>query len=111
MIEKQESEEVNRTPSENNEFIPKENPQVQGESKYPTYSRMAKNLGGSLVRVAKAALKGEDIKVNRAEKEKRHEICKGCVHYHSVDDRCKLCGCLMSVKTTLNTESCPAGKW
>ena len=78
---------------------------------FPSYKDMAKNLGGAVVRNMRGALRGEQIKLSKAEKEKRLEICKGCEHYHVPQDRCKLCGCKMAVKAHLKLESCPAGKW
>jgi hypothetical protein len=78
---------------------------------FPSYRDMAKNLGGAVVRNMRGALRGEQLKLSKAEKEKRLEICKGCEYYHAPEDRCKLCGCKMAVKAHLKLESCPAGKW
>ena len=111
MLEEQQRDEILREPSKK-DLTAKPKPKSQEvEHTYPSYPKMAKNLGGALVRVAKAAVSGEEIKVDKTQKEERHLICKGCIHYHDPADRCKLCGCVMSVKTTLKTESCPAGKW
>lgn len=51
-----------------------------------------------------------------AEKEvsdKRMEICESCEHINVVFliKTCKLCGCLMNVKTTMPNATCPIGKW
>ena len=78
---------------------------------YPSYKRMAKNLGESIVINTKAALNGEAIKADKSTKEERLAICGGCVHYDAPDDRCKVCGCMMKVKASLAVESCPTSKW
>jgi hypothetical protein len=78
---------------------------------FPSYRDMAKNLGGSVARNMRGALRGEKLKLSKAEKEKRLDTCRECEHYHSKQDRCKLCGCKMAVKAHLKLESCPAGKW
>ena len=56
-------------------------------------------------------VKGEVIKADKSTKEERLAICEGCIHYHTPDDRCKICGCLMKVKASLAVESCPVNKW
>jgi len=111
MVEKQSFDEMNRKPSEQEEnFIPKEAMETK-PFMYPSYKQMAKNLGGSIVKNTKAALKGEAIKANKSTKEDRLATCEGCVHYHAPDDRCKVCGCLIKIKASLQAESCPVNKW
>ncbi len=41
--------------------------------------------------------------------EERIAICNACNYY--VKDRCKKCGCQLSVKTQLAASKCPLGKW
>jgi len=111
MIEKQSFDEVNREPSKLKEdFIPREELKTN-HFMYPSYKRMAKNLGKSILKNTKAALKGEVIKADKSTKEERLATCEGCIHYHTPDDRCKICGCLMKVKASLAVESCPVDKW
>jgi len=111
MIEKQSFDKANREPSKLKEdFVPKET--LGGEVfTYPSYKRMAKNLGKSILKNTKSVLKGEAIKADKTTKEERLMVCDGCVHYHAPDDRCKVCGCLMKVKASLKAESCPVNKW
>ena len=78
---------------------------------FPSYKDMLSNLGGSVVRNLKGALRGEQLTLSKTERDKRLDICKGCEHYHVSKDRCGLCGCKMAVKTHMKLESCPAGKW
>lgn len=43
----------------------------------------------------------------------RMEICNICEHITTVVSlkQCKLCGCILKVKTLFKATSCPAGKW
>ena len=84
---------------------------AQSFENFPSYQDMVKNIGSAVVRNMRGALRGEQLRLSKAEKEKRLEICRGCEHYHMLQDRCKLCGCKMAVKAHLKLESCPAGKW
>lgn len=47
---------------------------------------------------------GESIFCSPEEAERRFSICKGCSNY--VNERCKLCGCDMSVKTKIAPAKC-----
>ena len=78
---------------------------------FPSYKDMVANLGGSIIRNLKGAIRGEELKLPEKEKNNRLDICKGCPHYHGPKDRCGLCGCKMAVKAYLKLESCPIGKW
>lgn len=42
---------------------------------------------------------------------KRKDVCKACEQYRRALDQCKVCGCIISIKTRLNDTSCPLGKW
>ena len=41
----------------------------------------------------------------------RYEICKSCDWFRSVIKQCKKCGCIMPLKTRLETGKCPIRKW
>ena len=41
--------------------------------------------------------------------EQRIEICKKCEFY--AEWFCKKCGCILPVKTRMQNEKCPLGKW
>ena len=41
----------------------------------------------------------------------RYEICKQCNEFNTILKLCKVCGCFMPVKTKIENESCPRGKW
>lgn len=42
--------------------------------------------------------------------DQRMAVCRGCPRLRP-GGRCDACGCFVSLKTTLATESCPVGKW
>lgn len=48
---------------------------------------------------------------NKQEAKKRHNICKSCDKYRKALDQCKVCGCIMTLKTKLDNATCPIGKW
>jgi len=41
----------------------------------------------------------------------RMGICQECPQFIKLTKQCKLCGCIMPLKTTLAHAECPAGKW
>ena len=48
---------------------------------------------------------------DRDEAQKYHNICKQCKYYRSITDQCKICNCIMLLKTKLNNSTCPEFKW
>lgn len=51
------------------------------------------------------------IFVKHEESEKRREICKKCEEYDKKWDRCRQCGCFISIKTKFKSAKCPLDKW
>lgn len=43
--------------------------------------------------------------------ERRMKICKRCPHYVEVVGACKVCKCVVALKTKLSAASCPTGRW
>lgn len=43
--------------------------------------------------------------------QERYQICLGCEHFYSLLKNCKICGCVMPLKTRLKNQSCPIKKW
>ena len=41
----------------------------------------------------------------------RLEICNACEWLRKGSQRCRKCGCFMTLKTTLKQAKCPIGKW
>lgn len=52
-----------------------------------------------------------DNKTTDEKAEQRFDICKACPELISLTSQCKKCGCVMSLKTKLESASCPIGKW
>jgi hypothetical protein len=44
-------------------------------------------------------------------KHARLAVCNTCEFFLKGSKRCKLCGCFMSLKTTLELAKCPMGYW
>jgi len=44
-------------------------------------------------------------------RDKRLEICKGCVRFHRLTHSCQECHCFMPLKTWLSEAECPINKW
>jgi len=82
----------------------------------PNLIDQAKNLNKAALRVAKAALTGQRVKVQKEELDYRLSVCRGC---HLWDEggnvglgKCNHpgCGCT-KLKHGLATEKCPLFKW
>jgi hypothetical protein len=81
----------------------------------PGAQRLVRLLGAG-GRVIKAAVNREPITVVDEEKERRLSICRGCEFFklstlNSHLSTCLKCGCALNLKTRLETEHCPIGKW
>jgi hypothetical protein len=78
---------------------------------YPPPIQMAKNLGSSIINNVISVAKGNSLRVEQEEAQKRLNICKKCDFFNALQERCGKCGCNMAVKTYLRAERCPIGKW
>jgi ribosomal protein L32 len=47
----------------------------------------------------------EELKAHRL------SICESCEHFRQTTRTCRLCGCFMDLKATLDRAKCPAEKW
>lgn len=54
---------------------------------------------------------GIDLFVPDHVQNERYNICLGCEHFYSLLKNCKICGCVMPLKTKLKQASCPIKKW
>ena len=43
--------------------------------------------------------------------DERYEICQSCDWFRTVIKQCKKCGCIMPLKTQLQSAKCPIRKW
>lgn len=82
----------------------------------PTLSTKAGNAAKAGVRIAKAAVSGQRVRVSTEERDRRLAICRACEYWNEAGNvglgECKHpgCGCTR-FKHGLATETCPAGKW
>lgn len=71
----------------------------------PPAHTQIKNALSAAGRVIGAVVTGQPILVSREVLAERQETCKACENF--VGGRCRLCGCYLSQKIRLATESCP----
>jgi len=82
----------------------------------PSFSEKAKNASEAGIRLAKAVISNQRIRVSEEEKNKRLSICRACEYWNERGNiglgECKhpQCGCTR-FKQGLATESCPKGLW
>ena len=85
--------------------------QLAEGKQFPSIIEQAQNFAGAAIRIAKAALHGEQIIAEEDIQDKRLAICKSCDKFNEEQFRCYLCGCYLRTKISLLTESCPISKW
>ena len=78
---------------------------------HPSLATGIGNAAKAAKRAAKAALKGEEVFVDRATKMERLETCLSCPLLSGKDTTCSMCRCNVRKKVRFATEECPAGKW
>lgn len=76
------------------------------QTKFPTIAQMGKNLAGEVGKFARAGFKV----VSSDQYRKRLTICAGCEEF-TKNQRCRVCGCYMTVKAKMATTDCPRSKW
>ncbi len=81
--------------------FPAKKPSVKPE--FPPIGEQAKGLVTSLFQYAKSGFKN----VTDEEYQKRITICEACPFYELQSGRCKLCGCVQSVKARMSSSQCP----
>lgn len=55
-------------------------------------------------------LNGENY-TDKATRDARYDVCKGCDRLFKLTRTCKECGCFMAAKTWISAASCPLGRW
>jgi len=68
-------------------------------------------LKEAVFRVAAAAISGEKVRASAPEVARRLSICRACEFFQASPMRCLKCSCFLALKTRLETEHCPIGKW
>lgn len=80
------------------------------EKPLPSLVVRAKNVTKAAGRVVKATCKGEKVKAPPELVAARQSACNVCPEKNR-KGVCMSCGCTLSAKQWLLTESCPLGKW
>jgi len=53
----------------------------------------------------------QELLCSKEEQQRRYDICKRCPNLRSFTKMCKVCNCVMPLKTRLQNSSCPIGHW
>jgi hypothetical protein len=77
----------------------------------PTLMQMVNSAAKAAAETVVEGLKGEQVISEKTEAERRLAICKACPHFQAEAIRCKICGCLMGLKSKQKSAKCPQGKW
>jgi len=77
----------------------------------PPGPNVFKSVGSAALRVAKAAVTGQQVISSKDEIDRRLSICRGCEFFQEDPMKCQKCGCFLNLKTRLETEHCPIAKW
>ncbi|WP_165073325.1 hypothetical protein [Paludisphaera rhizosphaerae] len=80
---------------------------VDPEPAYPPFAVQAV----SAVKAAARFVASGCETVDQSEFDRRKAICEACPNYQAADDRCLLCGCMLSIKPWSAVESCPDARW
>lgn len=83
------------------------------ERPLPSVPQLAANATKAAARNVAALLSGQRFMADEEARQKRLSICGECEFFRHSDERCshKNCGCRLRLKTWLQAERCPAGKW
>jgi hypothetical protein len=74
------------------------------------FAQASLSVAWAVVRVARRALLDDGrVLADEQTHYQRLLVCHECPH--AQENRCSLCGCYLSIKTTLAASECPAGKW
>lgn len=82
---------------------------LQPSASFPPLMQQLRNAAGAATRVASNIIHGKPLTAEDDVIAKRKEICNACEFFKN--GRCLHCGCYLSSKQRLSSESCPVGKW
>lgn len=80
-------------------------------AEFPSLATQAVNAMGAAGRAVGAFLTGQAVMVDQAEHDRRMAICEACPELDRERNKCRACGCYLSIKPWGARESCPRGKW
>lgn len=81
------------------------------ESRVPSNFQMAKNLISTAKNIATRMVTDGGVLASGIEIDERNAICSRCSFLVSAENKCKLCGCNLSVKVRFAASKCPISNW
>lgn len=76
-------------------------------SQYPSFVKQA----GSVIEAAGRFVASGFATVTQEEHDRRRAICAACEHFDAAANRCRKCGCGLSVKPWMKAMHCPINRW
>lgn len=81
---------------------------MREDDKFPSISEQGKNI---IKTVFDVVSQPTDMFAPEEKQVERMSVCKECEYYSKRQNRCKQCGCFLTVKVKFNSATCPVGKW
>jgi hypothetical protein len=78
-------------------------------NKFPSTKTLVMNFLKAMKRVFGRFLSGKKVKASEETSDVRSMICQNCEMFE--EERCLECGCFISAKIKIASESCPLGYW
>ncbi len=74
-------------------------------------AKISKSLSQSAIKGANAIAENKKIISSKSDAQSRLDVCNKCKDLDKSLGRCTVCGCFVSIKTKVDYETCPVGKW
>jgi hypothetical protein len=74
-------------------------------------AKISKSLSQSAIKGANAIAENKKIISSKSDAQSRLDVCNKCKDLDKSLGRCTVCGCFVSIKTKVDYETCPIGKW
>jgi len=83
------------------------------ENQYPSFTKQAKNLAQFSWNLIQYIHKnqGKPLTVSDEQYHERTTICKSCIKFDDLENKCMECGCYIPAKAKMILDSCPLNKW
>jgi hypothetical protein len=75
----------------------------------PPLAQQGRNALGAISRLVAALATGGPVLTSKELTKVRRQLCRTCMF--QTGRKCAQCGCFISAKTKLATETCPVGRW
>jgi hypothetical protein len=83
----------------------------EAKKEFPPALEQARGFVKAMWATAKRGMHSLPVIVSAEEGGRRLEVCGGCPSFESSSNRCRECGCVMTIKTQLAVSTCPLNKW